>query len=131
VGRLTADSETRQTSLADSLRAGLPVISILPRSEKSNAFTASAKERGRTRLVAWWSLRKSRPAITLSTYSHVFARRDTAPLGEKLAAFMAKEAGGCVLVVPGDSDPSANTEVVDLMVARGGIEPPTRGFSIR
>jgi hypothetical protein len=23
------------------------------------------------------------------------------------------------------------TQVLDLMVARGGIEPPTRGFSVR
>lgn len=34
------------------------------------------------------------PSITLSTYSHSFARRDTAPLGEALAAFMRKETGG-------------------------------------
>jgi integrase len=34
------------------------------------------------------------PAITLSTYSHAFTRRDTAPLGEALATFMRKETGG-------------------------------------
>ncbi|MEO7775031.1 MAG: site-specific integrase [Steroidobacteraceae bacterium] len=35
------------------------------------------------------------PSITLTVYSHVFARRDAAPLGEKLAAFMLAESGGC------------------------------------
>jgi len=73
----------------------------------------------------------SNPAITLSTYSHAFARRDAAPLGEQLAAFMRKEAsGGCVSVVPSPESAVPGTEVVDSMVARGGIEPPTRGFSV-
>jgi hypothetical protein len=39
----------------------------------------------------------------LTVYSHVFARRDAAPLGERLAAFMRKEAACCVLVAPGTS----------------------------
>lgn len=32
------------------------------------------------------------PSITLTTYSHAFQRRDAAPLGEQLAAFMRREA---------------------------------------
>jgi integrase len=36
----------------------------------------------------------SNPAVTLSVYSHAFARRDSAPLGEALAAFIAREANG-------------------------------------
>jgi hypothetical protein len=73
----------------------------------------------------------SNPAITLTTYSHAFQRRDTAPLGERLATFMAAESGrGCISVVPSGEAPEASAEVVELMVTRGGIEPPTRGFSI-
>ena len=80
----------------------------------------------------------SNPAITLSTYSHAFARRDTAPLGERLAAFMAQETVGCVLVASGknaavphsEHDENIN-EISGLLVAREGIEPPTRGFSVR
>ena len=71
------------------------------------------------------------PSITLSCYSHAFTRRDAAPLGEQLAAFMRQETVGCDSVVSGTWTGEANTEVVDLMVARGGIEPPTRGFSVR
>ena len=70
------------------------------------------------------------PSITLSCYSHAFQRRDAAPLGEQLAAFMRQEALGCDLVVPGTSTEVSDTEVVERMVARGGIEPPTRGFSV-
>ena len=36
------------------------------------------------------------PAITLPVYSHAFARRDTAPLGEQLASFMHRETFGCI-----------------------------------
>jgi hypothetical protein len=42
-------------------------------------------------------------AITLSTYSHAFARRDTVPLGEALAAFMRKESGGLDLGSGGEN----------------------------
>jgi integrase len=78
------------------------------------------------------------PSITLTTYSHAFARRDTAPLGEQLAAFMRKETVGCDLVA---AEPSTAAEIHsdgniynkfnELLVAREGIEPPTRGFSVR
>jgi len=59
----------------------------------------------------------SNPAITLSTYSHAFARRDAAPLGERLAAFMRREAPGCVSVVssPADAVPSAEAVVPFLI----------------
>jgi hypothetical protein len=70
------------------------------------------------------------PGITLGTYSHAFQRRDAAPLGETLAAFMRREVG-CVLVVSSTSTEVPDTQVVDLMVAGVGIEPTTRGFSIR
>ncbi len=80
----------------------------------------------------------SNPSITLSTYSHAFARRDTAPLGEQLAAFMRRETVGCVLVASGDfaapqrdSQDEKTNEISRLLVAREGIEPPTRGFSVR
>ncbi len=51
----------------------------------------------------------SNPSITLSIYSHAFARRDAAPLGEQLAAFMRKEAAGCILVVPAPGPAQSNT----------------------
>src|SRR6185437_2618583 len=69
--------------------------------------------------------------VTLTSYSHAFARRDAAPLGEQLAAFMRKESAGCELVARGGDAAQPHTEVIESMVARGGIEPPTRGFSIR
>jgi integrase len=71
------------------------------------------------------------PAITLTVYSHAFARRDTAPLGEKLAAFIRQETVGCDSVATAPDAAQTDTKVIDLMVARGGIEPPTRGFSVR
>jgi integrase len=71
------------------------------------------------------------PSITLNVYAHTFARRDAAPLGEKLAAFMRRETVGCGSAAPTTKARDANTEVVELAVARGGIEPPTRGFSVR
>ena len=71
------------------------------------------------------------PAITLKTYSHAFERRDAAPLGEHLAAFMRRETVGCDLVVPSTSAEVPHAEVVEKMVARVGIEPTTRGFSVR
>ncbi len=43
----------------------------------------------------------SNPAITLTTYSHAFARRNTGGLGELLAAFMQRETVGCELVASG------------------------------
>ena len=73
----------------------------------------------------------SNRSITLTTYSHAFARRDAAQLGEQLAAFMRKEAGGCVLVASVEDAGSTHAEVVDSMVARDRIELPTRGFSVR
>ena len=71
------------------------------------------------------------PSITLTTYSHWFQRRDATGLGEKLAQFMKAETVGCILVASGEEATTTDTEVVDSVVARGGIEPPTRGFSIR
>jgi len=70
-------------------------------------------------------------AITLKTYSHNFARRDAAPLGEKLAAFMRLETVGCESVAPTTNANQQGTEVFESIMARGGIEPPTRGFSVR
>ena len=68
--------------------------------------------------------------ITLSTYTHFFARRNESGLGAKLEAMVQKELG-CVLVVPTPEQGHPDSQVIDLMVAGGGIEPPTRGFSIR
>jgi len=34
------------------------------------------------------------------------------------------------LVTPNDFRTEALTQVIDIKVARGGIEPPTRGFSV-
>ena len=90
----------------------------------------------------------SNPSITLGTYSHAFARRDTVPLGEHLAAFMKTETSGlklqavggvgCDLVVSSDNREQAvlgasekPIKIKNLVVAREGIEPPTRGFSVR
>jgi hypothetical protein len=65
------------------------------------------------------------PAITLSTYSHAFARRDTAPLGEQLAAFMRKETVDCDLVAssqiastPLSVDDDNTNQIKELLVAR-------------
>jgi hypothetical protein len=68
--------------------------------------------------------------ITLSIYAHWFARRGGSDLGARLAALVAKETGP-VLVPSAAATAASAPEVVDLMVARGGIEPPTRGFSVQ
>ncbi len=68
--------------------------------------------------------------ITLTTYTHWFEKRATSDLGDRLAALVEKETG-CVLVASDASAEGQSAEVVDLMVARSGIEPPTRGFSVR
>jgi integrase len=71
------------------------------------------------------------PSITLTVYSHAFARRDSVPLGEHLAAFMRRENVGCDLVVSAILDEGDNTQVIESMVARDRIELSTRGFSVR
>jgi integrase len=79
------------------------------------------------------------PQVTLTTYAHAVARRGIAPLGEQLAAFMRRETVGCVSVAPTTAPTTATEDqhtevvedVVELTMARGGIEPPTRGFSVR
>ena len=71
------------------------------------------------------------PSITLTVYSHVFERRDAAPLGEKLAAFMRAETRGCESVANHQPTEAGVTQVLDMMVPGAGIEPATRGFSIR
>jgi integrase len=68
--------------------------------------------------------------ITLSVYTHFFAKRSDTGLGAKLEALVAKEIG-CVLVVPTSAAEVQHSEVIELVMARGGIEPPTRGFSVR
>jgi len=73
----------------------------------------------------------SNPAITLTVYAHAVQQRTAPALGEKLAAFMRAESGGCELVAREDSARRGGTEVLEKMVARVGIEPTTRGFSIR
>jgi len=70
-------------------------------------------------------------AITLGTYSHWFAQRAESDLGTRLAALMARETEGCEMVAASGAARRDSTEVVDSVVARGGIEPPTRGFSVR
>ncbi len=77
------------------------------------------------------------PQITLSTYTHFFAKRADSDLGAKLGAFVEREVGCDSVAMKGSDAPAdapGRAEVVDqprLMVARGGIEPPTRGFSVR
>ena len=71
------------------------------------------------------------PAITLGVYSHAHQARKAPPLGEKLAAFMRSEQTGCISVVTDTAPEPSEMEVIEKMVARGGIEPPTRGFSVR
>jgi integrase len=66
---------------------------------------------------------------TLSIYAHFFAKRADTGLGAKLEALARNEGG--VLVAAVESVGKSHTEVTDRVVARGGIEPPTRGFSIR
>jgi hypothetical protein len=67
--------------------------------------------------------------ITLSTYAHFFTRRTDSGLGATLEALVAKEIG-CVLVAPNAAADEQHTEVIDSIMATGGIEPPTRGFSV-
>jgi hypothetical protein len=70
----------------------------------------------------------SKPTVTLNTYAHTFDRRkSSANAIEKLEAFRR----GGRMVVDDTRNDRGRSEPVDLMVARGGIEPPTRGFSIR
>jgi integrase len=70
-------------------------------------------------------------SITLSTYTHWFAQRTESGLGARLDALVERETGGCEVVASSVSGIPCSAEVVDSMVARGGIEPPTRGFSVR
>ncbi|HTS51826.1 MAG TPA: site-specific integrase, partial [Burkholderiales bacterium] len=71
------------------------------------------------------------PQITLSTYTHAFAKRDEAAgMGARMSALLRAETVGPVLVPSERPDGASEREVVELMVARGGIEPPTRGFSV-
>jgi integrase len=70
-------------------------------------------------------------SITLSVYTHHFARRGGCDLGARLAEFVAREADGPVSVPAAPAAAANDAEVIDNVVARGGIEPPTRGFSVR
>jgi hypothetical protein len=54
-----------------------------------------------------------------------------APLGERLAAFMREEVAGCTAAATSAQPVEPGAEVVDFMVSRGGIEPPTCRFSAR
>ena len=69
--------------------------------------------------------------ISLAIYAHFFARRIESGLGANLEALIVAKRGGCVSAASGASDEGPHAEVIDFMVARGGIEPPTRGFSVR
>jgi integrase len=76
------------------------------------------------------------PAITLSTYSHAFARRSTDGLGEQLATFMRQETVDCDLVASGKNAVVArNTgdkNVNEISYWWPGRElNPTRGFSVQ
>ena len=59
-----------------------------------------------------------------------FEKRSESDLGDRRAALVEKETG-CVLVASDASAEGPDPQVTELMVARGGIEPPTRGFSVR
>ena len=74
-----------------------------------------------------------KPSITSDVYGHCIPDAGGSGAVEKLEEYRRnqKNLRGCDLVIPAQSDAQAATEVIDLMVARGGIEPPTRGFSIR
>jgi len=76
--------------------------------------------------------------ITLTTYTHWFAKRTSSGLGAKLEALVAREIG-CEMVaclennssaLPGEAQKVQRVQAV-RMVARDGIEPSTRGFSVR
>ena len=69
-------------------------------------------------------------SITLATYTHFFEKRGDSGLGARMEALVQKELG-CDLVAQGNQGVEAQAQVIDLMVAREGIEPPTRGFSVR
>jgi integrase len=65
--------------------------------------------------------------ITLSTYTHWFARRTDSDLGAKLAALVRAESAGPVSVPAGGAASNTDTEVVESIMARGGIEVETYG----
>jgi len=71
------------------------------------------------------------PSITLGVYSHAVQSQNAPSLGEKLAAYMQREQTGCNSVVSGTRHEVPDTEVLEKLVARAGIEPATRGFSVR
>jgi len=71
------------------------------------------------------------PSITMSIYAHPYRSKMRKRIGANLAAFVRKETGGCISVVTGIAPEPTDMEVIEKMVARGGIEPPTRGFSVR
>ena len=112
-------------------RAGLRSIRIHDARHTHARTRRCSLDRVPTSLESRVRLGHANPSITLTVYSHAFARRDTAPLGEKLAAFMRLESVGCDSVATTSEAGQAAAEVFDLMVARGGIEPPTLGFSER
>ena len=68
--------------------------------------------------------------ITLSTYTHFFEKRGNSGLGARMEELVKKEVGCDLVAIVPDED-QAVPQVIDLLVAREGIEPPTRGFSGR
>ena len=68
--------------------------------------------------------------ITLATCTHWFQKPTESDLGDRLATPVEWETG-CVLVASDTPAEAVDAEVVESMVARGRIELPTRGFSVR
>jgi len=66
--------------------------------------------------------------ITLTTCTRWFARRTEPGLGAKLEALVEKEIG-CVSAASENLANSDARKPLKKLVASGGIEPPTRGFS--
>jgi len=73
----------------------------------------------------------SDPGITYKVYAHAFARSESSDEALVLAEFRRRDRAGCDSVANALSGRRAATQVIEKMVPRVGIEPTTRGFSIR
>jgi len=82
-----------------------------------------------TRVAA--ALGHSTPAITLLVYAHIIPTEDSGA-AQRLDQLIGFEIpSGSKTVATSDEDPNDCKEVIERLVAKGGIEPPTQGFSGR
>jgi len=76
----------------------------------------------------------SSPGVTLNVYSHVLPVEGTGAARrlDQLIGFEVPPAAlGSKTVAPERRTTRTSSQVVDLLVAKDGIEPPIQGFSVR